>query len=181
MRLTAEQIVFQYRRATGQVLNGVSLEAAAGRLLALVGPSGSGKSTLLAILGGLLKPKHGSITISHADKAAQYQPNMKQLRSLTAWVTQRGDMVPRRTALDNVALAGLGQHMCHDAARQQAAELLETVGLSDRQFATVEELSGGEIQRVAIARALAQQRPIILADEPTGQLDRANTELVIDS
>ena len=164
----------EYRMGAGIVkaVDGVSLEIARGTRVAIVGPSGCGKSTLLNLLGAVDRPTSGSVEIGGRDVAALSEGDATRFRLRSVGlVFQRFHLVPMLSARENVELpmaeAGLGR-----AARAaRATELLEYVGLGARLTHTPSELSGGEQQRVAIARALANRPPLLLADEPTGELD----------
>ena len=149
----------------------------------IAGPSGSGKSTLLSLLCGLLKPDAGSIHFNHSDHLLELdQASTKQLREFrrdyVGFVYQFFNLIPTLTALENVLLP----LQLADKREQQAraTERLHTLGLGDRLDAFPEELSGGEQQRVAVARAFAHAPSVILADEPTGNLDQQNAREVID-
>jgi putative ABC transport system ATP-binding protein/lipoprotein-releasing system ATP-binding protein len=169
MRLTARNLWFGYDSRT--ILAGVNLEVATGEAVAILGPSGVGKTTLLAMLGGMLRPRSGRVAVD--DRLAP--------RDWVGWVLQTVNVLPHRTALDNAALGAAADGVGFRAARRFAAELLGQVGLASVASVPARQLSGGELQRVVIARGLASDRPFLLADEPTGQLDRATTELVTDT
>jgi len=169
----------RYPRTTRDVLDGASFAIERGRSAAILGPSGSGKSTLLSVLGGLLRPDAGT---AHVDLGSQDPDDAAvALRDVTAWVLQTTNVLPDRSALDNVAVAALTQHGDRRHARAEAERQLESVGLADRAHDTARLLSGGELQRVVIARALASGRPFVLADEPTGQLDRSTSAMVLEA
>jgi putative ABC transport system ATP-binding protein len=161
-------------------LRGVSLEVAAGDYLAITGPSGSGKSTLLQLLGGLDPPTTGHLELlgRPLERLSDAELTELRLRSV-GFVFQRFHLLPVLTARENVELplaeAGMGRKV--RAAR--ALELLDYVGLADRAVHRVTQLSGGEMQRVAIARALANRPAVVLADEPTGELDAATGAQVL--
>jgi putative ABC transport system ATP-binding protein len=161
------------------ILHPLDLDVAAGRRLAIVGPSGSGKSTLLGLMAGLDTPSTGSIVINGADITELGEDALARLRGVTiGFVFQFFHLISSLTAFENVLvpmeLAGLGD------AQGKARALLAEVGLSDRGHHYPSQLSGGEQQRVALARALANEPPILMADEPTGNLDSANGRHVID-
>jgi len=154
-------------------LRGVSLTIGSGEVVAIVGPSGSGKTTLLGLLGGLDSPTSGRIILNGIDITHLSEGRMAGIRNRQiGFVFQSFNLIPTLTALENVALPiqfGRGQN-----AMRRATDLLRAIGLEDRLGHKPTQLSGGEQQRVAIARALANDPAIILADEPTGNLDTAN-------
>jgi len=154
------------------VLAGADLAVEQGETVAILGPSGSGKSTLLSVLGGLVRPTGGVVRVDGAAGG---------LRDVSAWVLQTVNVLPERSVLDNVVLGGLTRGLTRASAVAEAAARLDAVGLGERLDDPVRVLSGGEVQRVVIARALASGRPFILADEPTGQLDRATSDVVLDA
>jgi len=163
-------------------LAGVSLEVQAGELLAVVGVSGSGKSTLLHLLGGLDTPTSGSVRAAGRELAGltSYERSVYR-RTEVGFVFQAFHLVPRLTALDNVELALTFQGVFGAERTQRAHDALELVGLADRSLHRPSELSGGEQQRVALARALVHRPPLLLADEPTGNLDRATAGEILDN
>lgn len=161
------------------VLKGISLTIGAGESLSLVGPSGSGKSTLLMALAGLERPSSGRIVVAGQDLTLLDEDALARLRGRSIGIVfQSFHLIPNMTALENVAvpleLAGVS-----DAFERAAAELA-AIGLADRSSHYPAQLSGGEQQRVAIARALVPGPAILLADEPTGNLDAANGALIAD-
>lgn len=154
------------------VLQGASLDIAAGEVVALVGPSGSGKSTLLHIAGLLEKPQSGAIVVSGQDAADADDKARTALRlQHIGFVYQFHNLLPEFTALENVAMPLRLTGQAKSTAMQQADALLSKLGLGDRLAHMPSQLSGGEQQRVAIARALANHPALVLADEPTGSLD----------
>jgi lipoprotein-releasing system ATP-binding protein len=163
-----------------QVLRGVDLEIQRGETIAVVGPSGVGKSTLLHLLGGLDRPTQGDILLNEvrywtSGKAAHLE--MARLRAAqVGFVFQFHHLLPEFTALENVTLAGLIRGGDPDEHRQRASMLLHRVGLGERLHHKPGELSGGEQQRVALARALQNNPGLVLADEPTGNLDRGTAK-----
>jgi putative ABC transport system ATP-binding protein len=161
------------------ILRGVSLEIEAGETVSVVGPSGSGKSTLLMVLGGLERPSAGRVRIDGADLDSLGEDALARLRrERIGIVFQSFHLIPTMTALENVAIP-LELGGCSDALTEAAAAL-GAVGLAHRLSHYPAQLSGGEQQRVAIARAFIAQPKLLLADEPTGNLDAATGELVID-
>ena len=157
---------------TIRVLRGAELDLAAGEAVALLGQSGSGKSTFLHLLGGLEPPSAGTIEVDGRAIGSMRAEELDQFRSRrVGFVFQFHHLLPDHDALDNVAMPGLIARMARPAARERARAALEKVGLSSRMHHRPGELSGGEQQRVAIARALILEPDLILADEPTGNLD----------
>jgi len=163
---------YQMGKVTVAALRGVSLEIKEGDFVAILGPSGSGKSTLLHVLGGLDRPDGGEVLI---DGISLYALNDNKLTDLRlqkiGFVFQFFNLLPRLTALRNVELPLTLANVSEQESVKKAGEMLELVGLGDRVTHRPTELSGGEQQRVAIARALINDPKIILADEPTGNLD----------
>lgn len=154
-----------------KVLTGVTLTAGTGEAVAVVGASGSGKSTLLAVLGGLLRPDEGLVWT---------EPATTRINDHVAWVTQSPSLLPHRTAFENAALPlSLSGDLTAETA-DQVRQTLATMGLAGTADKRARFLSGGEQQRVTIARCSLSGRPIVLADEPTGQLDRATSLMVTD-
>jgi putative ABC transport system ATP-binding protein len=178
-----ENVTRQYTIGTRALyaLRGVSLEISAGEFIALVGPSGSGKSTLLNLIGGIDKPDAGAVWVD------EKQINTMGENALARWrgekigiVFQFFQLLPTLTALENVLLPLELRATFADHRRARAASALARVGLADHAAQLPSELSGGEQQRVAIARALANDPPILLADEPTGNLDSENGQRIVE-
>lgn len=163
-----------YRKGSETVaaLAGVTLDVASRGLVAVVGPSGSGKSTMLHLVGGMDHATSGSVTVAGQSLARLSGAELTRFRRQTVgFVFQTFNLVPNLTALENVMLPMEFNGLARTERRSRAAALLERIGLGQRQKHFPRELSGGEMQRVAIARALANEPPLVLADEPTGNLD----------
>lgn len=163
------------------VLDHVDIFVATGEAVALMGPSGSGKTTLLSIMGLLTRPVSGSVAVDGVPLARRGRRLDAARGELFSWVFQTVNVLGQRTATDNAALGLLARGMPRSRATEQADTALSAVGLAGRNRAVVSELSGGELQRVCIARAMAAMPRLVLADEPTGQLDHATSELVVDA
>ena len=171
--------VEQLEKRFGEVraLDRVSFEVEAGEWIAIMGPSGSGKTTLINILGGLDRPSAGRVVVDGLEIGGMGERELTRYRAdKIGFVFQQFHLVPYLTALENVMLA---QYFHSITDEKEAADALGRVGLSDRLNHVPAELSGGEQQRVAIARALINQPKLLLADEPTGNLDEANEAIVL--
>ncbi len=164
-----------------QALRGLNLDITSGELVSIIGPSGSGKSTLLNIIGGLDKATAGTVQVG--DKIVT-NFSVRQLvdyrRKIVGHIFQNLNLIPTLTAQENIEFAMVASGVARSKRKQRVQELLTTVGLQDRAHHKPEELSGGEQQRIAIASALANDAPILLADEPTGELDTANAKIIAD-
>jgi lipoprotein-releasing system ATP-binding protein len=187
MSLHVENLCKDYPTRSGplHVLRGVSLSLESGEALAVMGPSGSGKSTLLHILGTLDQPTSGSVRLDGKDPFVLAECDLADFRNHTiGFVFQDHYLLPQCSVLENVLIPTLAGKHDRAAAEQRARQLLDRVGLSGRLDHLPAELSGGERQRVAVARALIQRPRLLLADEPTGNLDRhaalAVGELLLD-
>ncbi len=181
VRATAVTRSYGPAGAAVHALRGVSLEVRRGERVALLGKSGSGKSTLLNILGGLDRPTSGSVAVGGRDLAAMGGDELARYRLATVgMIFQSFNLIASRTALQNVELPMLFAAVPPARRRAQAAAALGAVGLGHRLHHRPNELSGGEMQRVAIARALVNDPALVLADEPTGNLDSATAAEIVD-
>ncbi|WP_437976809.1 ABC transporter ATP-binding protein [Sorangium sp. So ce295] len=172
--LVVEGVVKEYGQAVvSRALDGVDLRLEKGEFAALIGPSGSGKSTLLNIIGLLDRPTRGRVVVDGKDTTGLDEASLTRLRARTlGFVFQFHHLLPMFTALENVMLPAWGDEgFPSSTMKARAAELLGAVGLADRMNFRATALSGGQQQRVAIARALSRRPPLVLADEPTGNLD----------
>jgi putative ABC transport system ATP-binding protein len=180
MELVNVTKVYQQGRRTVQAVRGVSLEVVAGEFVSIMGPSGSGKSTLMHLLGALDTPTSGSARFQGKDLALLSDRERSLLRrTRIGFVFQFFNLLPTLTAAENVALPLLLGGQARWRALKQAAASLERVGLLHRADHFPEEMSGGEMQRVAIARALVGEPEAVLCDEPTGNLDSANSAEIL--
>ncbi len=164
-----------------QALRGLSLKVDVGRMVSIIGPSGSGKTTLLNILGGLDRATAGMVQVG--DTALTQLPPGELVgyrRDIVGHIFQALNLIPTLTAAENVELPMMAARVPSSQRQSRVKQLLDVVGLSDRLDHKPDELSGGEQQRVAIAAALANDPPLLLADEPTGELDSVNARMVTD-
>jgi len=171
---------FQMGQETTRALNGVSLDIKRGEYISIMGPSGSGKSTFFNMIGGLDKPNSGSVFINDVDMAQLDAQELAFLRCHTiGYIFQTFNLIPVMTALENVQLPTIFAGKSSEDGTARAIELLEIVGLEHRLHHKPSQLSGGQQQRVAIARSLANNPSIVLADEPTGNLDEKTGKDII--
>jgi putative ABC transport system ATP-binding protein len=164
-----------------QALRGLNMDVNAGEFIAIIGPSGSGKTTLLNILGGLDVATAGTVQVGSIDLTGMTPTQLVDYRRETVGhIFQTLNLIPTLTATENIELPMIARGVSRRKRRERVQELLEIVSLTDRADHKPEELSGGEQQRVAMAAALANDAPILLADEPTGELDTVNAKIVVD-
>lgn len=185
MKLKAEKICKKFNRKTSgasyfYAVNETDFELAEGSLTAVYGRSGGGKTTFLNMLGGLLEPSGGRVLIDGTDIYSMPDKELSEFRNKNIGIIPQGSTaLPTLTVLENVLLPRLMYGKIDDSARKYAVELLEKVGIAGLSKAMPNELSGGELRRMAIARALMNKPSVLLADEPTGDLDDENTALVL--
>lgn len=181
--LTMENVTkrYKHRRSDVYALQDANVEIGTGEFVSIVGPSGSGKSTLLLMLGGMLSPTSGKVTLQ-GSSLYDLSPNerARMRKQHVGFVFQSFNLVPYLTALENVMIPLFLSGAAKDVQESRATELLERVGLGDRLDHKPSELSIGQQQRVALARMLANDPQLILADEPTGNLDPETSSLVLD-
>ncbi|MDE7169855.1 MAG: ABC transporter ATP-binding protein [Mucispirillum sp.] len=172
---------FAIRGGNLLVLDNINETAMAGELIALTGPSGAGKSTLMNIIGGLDKPTDGKIIFQGSDIYSMSENELNAYRGKNmGFIFQFHYLLEDFTALENIMLPMLIAGAAKDTAEKRAAELIASVGLTERSAHLPSELSGGEQQRIAVARAVANNPRLILADEPTGNLDKTNSAAVLE-
>ena len=174
--------VYRVGKVDVEALRGVDLDVARGEFLSIVGPSGSGKSTLFHIVGGLTPPTSGTVRVGGHDLASLNDAGRTELRQTTvSFVFQKFNLLPNLTARDNIELARyLGKGGTSNNDRSEFERVLNLLGIANRLNHKPAGLSGGEQQRVAIARAIVNHPAILLADEPTGNLDTANSTAVLE-
>jgi len=183
VEVTINSLVKAYKlgRIEVQALRGLSLKVGAGRMVSIIGPSGSGKTTLLNILGGLDRATAGTVTVGDTT-LTELAPTelVGYRRDVVGHIFQALNLIPTLTTEENVELPMMAAGVARSTRMARTKDLLSIVGLSDRRDHKPDELSGGEQQRVAIAAALANDPPLLLADEPTGELDSVNARMVTD-
>jgi putative ABC transport system ATP-binding protein len=164
-----------------QALRGLSMNIKASELIAIIGPSGSGKTTLLNIVGGLDEATAGTVLVGDTNVTTLTVTQLVDFRrKMVGHIFQTLNLIPTLTAKENIEFSMVASGVSRKSRKQRVEELLETVGLTDRARHKPEELSGGEQQRIALAAALANDAPVLLADEPTGELDTVNAKIVVD-
>ena len=164
-----------------QALRGLSMDVKAGELIAIIGPSGSGKTTLLNIVGGLDTATAGTVQVGDTNVTSMSVTQLVDFRrKMVGHIFQNLNLIPTLTAKENIEFSMIASGVHRGKRKERVLDLLETVGLTDRASHKPEELSGGEQQRIAIAAALANDAPVLLADEPTGELDTVNAKCVVD-
>lgn len=180
-RLRGVTRTYRQRDTTVQALVGVDLDIAAGDFVTIQGPTGGGKSTLLQMLGALDRPSAGSVTLGDLDIARASNADLNRVRAAEiGFVFQGFNLIPTLTAAENVDMGLEPLGLDGDERRRRVTEALERVGLADRRDHRPGELSGGQQQRVAIARAIAKQPRVLLADEPTGNLDESMRDEILE-
>lgn len=173
--------VYRLGKVEVQALRGLNMDVKAGELISIIGPSGSGKTTLLNIIGGLDQATGGLVQVGNTEVTALSTTQLIEHRRKTVGhIFQTLNLIPTLTAAENIDLPMIALGVARKKRRERVEELLKIVGLTDRAHHKPEELSGGEQQRVAMATALANDAPVLLADEPTGELDTVNAKIVVD-
>ena len=181
VRVKGVSKIYTMGKVEVRALKGVDLEVSSGEYMSIMGPSGSGKSTLFNMVGGLDKPTEGKVYIEDVDVAQLDAYELAWLRCRKiGYIFQTFNLIPVMTALENVTLPMTFAGLTTDEARDKGAGLLDKVGLGERKFHKPFELSGGQQQRVAVARAMANDPTILLADEPTGNLDLGTGREIIE-
>lgn len=173
--------VYRIGKVDVQALRGLNMSVKAGELISIIGPSGSGKTTLLNIVGGLDQATGGVVQVGNIEVTAFSTAKLVEYRRKTVGhIFQTLNLIPTLTAAENTELSMIALGVSRNKRKERVKELLDIVGLTDRAHHKPEELSGGEQQRVAMAAALANDAPVLLADEPTGELDTLNSKIVVD-
>lgn len=183
MKIIVKNLIKIYKLGNVEVqaLRGLNMEVEEGEIVAIVGPSGSGKTTLLNIVGGLDQTTGGYVQVGGIVVTALQRYQLVDYRRVTVGhIFQTLNLIPTLTAAENVELPMIALGVPKEARAKRVNELIEIVGLTERAHHKPEELSGGEQQRVAIAAAMANDPPVLLADEPTGELDTVNAKIVVN-
>jgi putative ABC transport system ATP-binding protein len=183
LAVTIRNLIKAYRigKIEVQALRGLNMDVKEGEIISIIGPSGSGKTTLLNVIGGLDQATAGIAKVGDIEVTALSTTQLVDYRRKTVGhIFQTLNLIPTLTAAENIELSMIALGIGGRERNQRVQELLGIVGLADRAHHKPEELSGGEQQRVAIAAALANDAPVLLADEPTGELDTANAKIVVD-
>jgi len=183
MKVIAKDLIRIYRLGNVEVqaLRGLSMDVGEGEMVSIIGPSGSGKTTLLNIVGGLDQATGGYVQVGDVAVTGLHPSQLIDYRRKTVGhIFQALNLIPTLTAAENVELPMIALGVSRGKRSERVQELLSIVGLTDRASHKPEELSGGEQQRVAMAAALANDAPLLLADEPTGELDTVNAKIVVD-
>lgn len=183
LNVVARELVKVHRtgRIEVQALRGLNMNVKAGELIAIIGPSGSGKTTLLNIIGGLDDATAGTVMVGDINVTTQSVTQLVDFRrKMVGHIFQTLNLIPTLTAKENIEFAMVASGISRKVRKERVKSLLETVGLSDRANHKPEELSGGEQQRIALAAALSNDAPVVLADEPTGELDTENAKIVVE-
>jgi len=183
MKVIVKELIRIYRLGSIEVqaLRGLNMEVSEGEMVSIIGPSGSGKTTLLNIVGGLDQATGGHVQVGDTAVTALHPSQLVDYRRKTVGhIFQTLNLLPTLTAAENIELPMIALGVPRGNRTEHVQRLLEIVGLSDRAHHKPEELSGGEQQRVAIASALANDAPVLLADEPTGELDTVNAKIIMD-
>jgi len=173
--------VYKIGKIEVQALRGINLDISQGELVAIIGPSGSGKTTLLNVIGALDEATAGSVRVGDVEVTSLSVSQLVDYRRKTVGhIFQTLNLIPTLTAEENIELPMIASGVSRGKRKQRVENLLEVVGLTERSQHMPDELSGGEQQRIAIAAALANDAPILLADEPTGELDTVNARIIVD-
>ncbi|MFX1565234.1 MAG: ABC transporter ATP-binding protein, partial [Promethearchaeota archaeon] len=173
--------VYRMKDVEVRALRGLTMEIEENAMVSIIGPSGSGKTTLLNLIGGVDQPTSGTINVGSYNVHSLSSQNLVQYRrKMVGHIFQTINLVPTLTAAENIALPMIFMGTPKTTRRTRVHELLEIVDLTDRANHTPDQLSGGEQQRIAIAAGLANDPPLILADEPTGDLDSENSKIIVD-
>jgi len=173
--------VYRLGKVEVQALRGLSMSVKEGELVSIIGPSGSGKTTLLNIMGGLDTATAGTVTVGNTEVTALSTSKLINYRRKTVGhIFQTLNLIPTLTAAENIELPMIAMGISRGKRKERVKNLLEVVGLTARAKHKPDELSGGEQQRVAISAALANDAPVLLADEPTGELDTVTAKIVVD-